>query len=162
MIKWTQRTAGWLWSSAWSLTLYAIVAPWSDLGGLVSERLRWAEWFVLGVALLVGQCVGTYGRVAARAGTGRSHAGLLRWLLFPQAAGVAVALFVLRALGRDDVIGVVVTGFLAYWTGLDLAFGAWPLMTGRSYRFTRGIDQPPAAEDPLESDAGRTPPWERF
>ena len=78
--------------------------------------------------------------------------------MFPQAAGVAVALFVLRALGRDDVIGVVVTGFLAYWAGLDLAFGAWPLMTGRSYRFTSGID-PPAEEDPLESDAGWTPPW---
>ena len=161
---WMHRAAGWLWAGAWSVILFTVHAPWSELGGLVSERLRWTEWFVLSTALLVGQCVGSYARHAARAGTGRSHAGLLRWLLLPQAAAVAAALVVLRLYGPDEVIGVVATGFLAYWAGLDLAFAAWPLMTGRSYRFRAGIDPDPVIEtgDQVEEDAGWTPPWERF
>jgi len=153
-----RRMAGWMWLTGWALVLYLFVTPWSELGGLVSERLRWLEWFVLGTAFMVGCTVGGTGRDAARPGTGRTHATLLRRLLYPPAAGTAVALLVLKILEEPDVSGVVVTGFLAYWAGFDIAFAAFPLMHGEPYRYDASIDPEP---DP-PSDPNWTPPEERY
>ena len=146
-----RRLAGWVWCSAWAGVLYAAADPWRDLGGLVDERLRWLEGFALATCLVVGLVVGGFGRDAVRPGRQRCHAGLLRYLLVPPAALTAAVLLVLDLLDLADPIGVVFSAFLAYGAGVDLAFGAWPLMCGRPYRFTRPI--PP-------DDEGEPEPWE--
>ncbi len=156
-----RRIAGFAWLAAWAVVLWVVVSPWRELGGLVDERLRWLEWFVLLTTLPVGFTVGAFAREAARPGTGRTHVGLLRFLLYPVGALTASALIVLAVVGHRDIIGVVVTAFLAYWAGLDLAFGAVPLLHGRSYRLARPLD--PEPDD--DGDAGIdpwAPPWERF
>jgi hypothetical protein len=68
----------------------------------------------------------------------------------------------LTALGRRDSVGVVVTAFLAYWAGLDLAFGAVPLMEGKPYRFLHPLDpeSPPPLDD--DEDDSWVPPWDRI
>ena len=73
----------------------------------------------------------------------------------------ATALIVLELTGHHDPIALVAITFLAYWAGLDLAFGAVPLIQGRSYRFARPLDlEPPDTSSPdAESWA---PPWDRF
>ena len=136
-----RRAAGWLWLIAWLLLLCCLHSPWRQLGGLVGERLRWLERFVLPVALIVGCMAGKLGRDAARPGSGRCHAGLLRLLLLPPAALTAAALVVMRLLGLHDQIGVAFIAFMAYWAGLDIAFGAYPLMEGRHYAFRGPIRQ---------------------
>jgi hypothetical protein len=124
-----------LWLAAWLLLLWLMVSPWRRLGGLVSEQLRWLASWIFPVAFIVGCASGRLGRHAARPGSGRCHAGLLRWLLLPQAVLTAVVLLLLRQLGFDDVLTVVYTAFASYWAGLDIAFGAYPLMEGRHYSF---------------------------
>jgi hypothetical protein len=85
---------------------------------------------------------------------------LLRWALVPPAALTALSIAGLTALGARGPAGVVVTALLAYWAGLDLAFGALPLMEGRSCRLDpsldASLDRGPARRD------GKTwlPPWE--
>jgi hypothetical protein len=132
---WRRRLAGWLWFCLWMVLLWTIASPWRHLGGLVSERMRWMEGFSLASALTIGCCVGALSRDTAMAGRGRSHAGLLHWLLLPPAALAAITLVVLRLMKLHDPIGVVFTAFMAYWAGVDIAFGAYPLMKGRHYSF---------------------------
>jgi hypothetical protein len=138
--------------------LYLVTCPWKHLGGLVSERLRWAEWLVLGMGLIAGSTVGVFCRDAARPGTGRSHAGLLRFIWLPVAATAAAGMLALVCVGLHDPVGVVLTAFLAYWAGLDLSIGAVPLMQGRDYRFRGSID--PDLDEPHETEAP-VPPWEK-
>jgi hypothetical protein len=155
------RAAGWLWAAAWVGVLYLVTYPWKHLGGLVSEQLRWTEWFVLGMGFIAGSTVGVFCRDAARPGTGRSHAGLLRFVWLPVAATTAAAMLALVCAARRDAIGVVFTAFLAYWAGLDLSIGAVPLMQGRDYSFRRAIEPLPEEPEPSLPDE-RVPPWERF
>ena len=145
------RLTGALWVSAWFIVLRLVANPWQDLGGLVSERLRWLEWFVLGMGLIIGHGVGSFGRDACHRESGRCHAALLRYLLTPLGLVAAFVLVTLKIADKPDWIGIVLTGLLAYWAGLDLAFGALPLLTGKSYRFTQPLDQdPPAREEDAE------------
>jgi hypothetical protein len=135
-----RRIAGWLWAGLWFFLLWRLTAPWDELGGVVHERLRWLIRVALWMGLIVGIAVGHWSRLAARPCTGRSHAGLLRWILLPQATLAALILIALQMMGREAAIGMIATGFFAYWAGLDLGIGAWPLMHGRHYRFNGPID----------------------
>ena len=154
-----RQLAGWAWVLAWGVVLWIVASPWRHLGGLVDDRLRWLQRFVLGAGFVVGWQLGAWGRWAARPGTGRSHASQVRWLLWPLAAASATGLAVLRFSGSADPIGVVLTGFLSYWAGLDLAFGAWPLVRGQPYSLTGSIDQPVEADPEADDDAADPPPW---
>jgi len=155
-----RRVAGFVWLLIWIFMLYLVAAPWRELGGIVDERLRWLEWFLLLVGLSVGFTVGRFGRDVAGPGTGRTHIHFLRFLLYPLALLTALALVALTLMDERDPIGVVVTAFLAYWAGMDLAFGAVPLMEGKSYRLTRPLDAEP--EPTIRGEEAWVPPWERF
>jgi hypothetical protein len=61
-------------------------------------------------------------------------------------------LIALSIVGERGPIGVVATAFLSYWAGLDVAFGAVPLMEGRSYAFARPLDP-----DDSDADADAAP-----
>jgi hypothetical protein len=73
--------------------------------------------------------------------------------LYPPAIVAATALVALSAVGERGPVGVVATAFLAYWAGLDVAFGAVPLMEGKPYAFARPLD--PDDEEPRAA-------WDRF
>jgi hypothetical protein len=137
------RLTGALWASAWFSVLWLVTSPWQDLGGLVSERLRWLEWFILGMGLIIGHGVGGFGREACHRESGRCHAGLLRYLLYPVGLSAALVLVTLKIAGKPDWVGIVLTGLLAYWAGLDLAFGALPLLAGKVYQFNKSLDLDP-------------------
>ena len=147
------RVAGVLWVSAWMFLLYLVVRPWLDLGGLVGERMRWLEGFVLVAGLLAGHTVGEYGRELAGPGSGRSHATLLRFVLSIPAAVTAAILVALRLMEQGDPIGIVLTGFLAHCAGFDFGFGAIPLIQGRSYRFRGPIDPDPMTEREADGES---------
>ncbi len=125
-----RKLAGWMWLSAWIALLYTVAAPWRDLGGVEDERLRWLEAAVLLTGLCLGFTLGCLGRRTVRSTRGQAYARLLRWALIPPAALTALAIAALTALGARGPAAVVVTALLAYWAGLDLAFGAVPLMEG--------------------------------
>lgn len=135
-----RKLAGYAWTAGWMAALYAVAAPWRKLGGLESETLRWLEWVVLFGGLSLGFTVGRFARDAAEADPRRTHAGLLRVLLYPPAVLTAGALVAWSFVSERGPIGVAFTAFLAYWAGLDLAFGALPLMEGKAYAFRRPID----------------------
>ncbi len=157
-----RRLLGGLWLVAWIAVLYVVAAPWRSLGGLEDERLRWLEGFVLLAGLSVGFTLGRFGRDVAVAGTGRTHAWFLRFLLYPPAFLTAAGLIALSVMGKRGAVGVAVTGFLAYWAGLDLAFGAVPLMEGKPYAFDRPLDPEPEDLDRVRSSSDAwVPPWER-
>lgn len=146
---WARRIAGILWLGAWVVVVGAAHAPWRHLGGLVDERVRYWERVVLAAATIIGCFVGATARDAARPGSGRSHARLVRHVLVAPAGAAAILLLVLRQAGATDWIGVSTIGLLAYAAGLDIGIGAWPLLTGRHYSFTGpiepdGPDQPGA------------------
>lgn len=160
---WKRRVVGFAWLAAWIAVLYLFAAPWQDLGGVEDERLRWLEYVALLAALSIGFTIGRIGREAAVVHPGRTHARFVRFLLYPPAALTAAGLLVLARLGPRGGIGVVSTAFLSYWAGLDLAFGAVPLMEGRSYRFERPLDPEPETLRRLAAlDDSSVPPWERF
>lgn len=159
---WKRKLAGTVWLAIWIVVLYAVAAPWRSLGGLVDERLRWLEYFVLLAGLSIGFTIGRFGRDAAEAYPSRTHARFVRFLLYPPAALTAAGLVVLTAVGERGPAGVAVTAFLAYWAGLDLAFGAVPLMEGKSYRFERPLDLEPLADLRRDREDSWVPPWERF
>ena len=100
------RLAGWLWIAAWCALLWLVVAPWTDLGGVVGERWRWLNRLALGVGLVVGGEVGSLGRRAARPATGLCHARLLRRTHLLPGLLVAGGLLVLQVLAMDEAIGV--------------------------------------------------------
>jgi hypothetical protein len=135
-----RRIAGFAWLIAWCAVLWAVAAPWRNLGGLESERLRWLEWWALCSGIALGFTMGRGVRDWAQAGVGRTHAKALRFALYPPGAVAAVALVALATVGERGPVGVVATAFLAYWAGLDVAFGAVPLMEGKSYAFARPLD----------------------
>jgi hypothetical protein len=160
-----RRVAGYLWLAVWIAVLWAVAAPWRHLGGLESEFLRWLETVVLGAGVLSGFTIGRFAREAAEGHPARTHASLLRFLLYPLAALTAGALVALAWSGERGPVGVVATAFLAYWAGLDLAFGAVPLMEGKPYAF----DAPLPREEAAGANARRrrpddawVPPWERI
>jgi len=141
---WYRRPIGWLWFAAWAVILNVAHRPWHELGGLLSERMRWLERFVIGAAFMIGCYVGSYARDAAQSSTGRTHFSLLRYIWTPPAALAAAAMLVFELRGDWPRILLVLAGFLAYWAGLDASLGAWPLVGGRHYSF-RG---------PIECDSG--------
>lgn len=141
------RIAGLTWLVTWVAVVVLFHSPWRELGGLVSETTRYWERVVLAYSAIAGGFVGATVRSAARPGSGRSHAGLLRYVLGLPAALVAVTLVVLRLRDLDDWVGVVSVGFVAWWAGLDACVGAVPLLRGRGYSFTRAIDDGEADEE---------------
>lgn len=155
-----RRSAGLLWLAAWTGLLYTVASPWGDLGGVVDERLRWLVWYAVVVGPSVGFAVGRYGRETAERGAPTTHLSVLRRFLYPVAALAAAWLVVLVARERHEPVGVVVTALLAYWAGIDLAFGAVPLIEGRSYRFRSPPEPEPESEPEPGDPAGSSlPPW---
>lgn len=158
---WPRRLAGFGWLVAWLAILYVVAAPWRHLGGLVDDRLRWLEAVVLIAGLAIGFTVGRWGRDLVESIAGSTHHRLLRGVLYPPALLTAGGLLVLTILGMRGAVGVAVSGFLSYWAGLDLAFGALPLLEGKDYRFARPLEPPPPPAT-RRVDPGWLPPWERF
>ena len=142
-----RRVWGTLWLAAWCAVLYAVAAPWRHLGGLESERMRWLEWWALCGGLAFGVIVGREVRDWACSGAGRTYVAALRWVFYPPAFLTAGALALMAAREERGAVGVVATAFLSYWAGLDVAFGAVPLMEGKSFRLTRPLDPDDDVED---------------
>lgn len=159
-----RRFLGLSWLAAWCVVLYAVAAPWRDLGGFVQEQLRWLEWFVLMACLSTGFTVGRLGRMSAGRRDVPGHHGFLRWLLYPIAAVTAAVLVALRWWGMDAPIGIAVTGFLSYWAGLDFGFAAVPLLDGEPYRFQEAPTPSRWVQAAARSRtaSGWLPPWERY
>jgi len=110
----------------WAAILQAADRPWRELGGLLSERMRWLERIVLGGALVAGWVAGLPPPDDAPR---QPRSMLLRripWLA--PGAVVALALVVLEICGLWKWVLLLFAGWLAYWAGLDLAGGAWPLL----------------------------------
>jgi len=129
--RWIGRGLGVVWLLGWGVVLYAVVAPWRELGGLVGERLRWGARFSLCAGVILGYGLGDWCRQGHPADSGRAHLVRSRRAVLPAAVLTAAALVWLRLTGRTDPIGVVTIAFLAYWAGWDVAFGAAPLIEGR-------------------------------
>jgi hypothetical protein len=123
----------------WAAVLDFLHRPWHELGGLLTERMRWLERFVLGAAFLVGCFVGSFVRDAAGSARGRPHLDSLRFAWIPPATWAALTMAVCHHLGHWPWTLLVLAGFAAYWAGLDAAVGAWPLARGRDYSPTRLI-----------------------
>lgn len=151
---WPRVVGGLLWITGWVGALYLVAAPWRELGGVVSEQLRWLESFVLFTGAVLGFSLGGCVREMARPDSLRRWVFLLRCLLYPPAVLTAVALVVLRVLGQQDPIGVVFTSFLSYWAGLDLAFGALPLLEGRP------LAEEARTDESWRESASWKPPWD--
>jgi hypothetical protein len=117
------RAAATLWVAAWCLLLHRATAPWAELGGLVSERLRWLARFGALMGIACGFLAARYALEVAEPKTPRAVLRLLRLLFYPVGATAAVALTALWIARRDDTIGVVLDVFLAYATGVWL--GLW-------------------------------------
>lgn len=155
-----RQAAGTLWLAAWCAVLYVFAAPWRALGGLESERLRWLEWWAVAAGVGVGYAAGRFARDWVASAPGRTHARSLRVALYPPAAVAAAALVPLAVQGERGPVGVVASAFLAYWAGMDVAFGAVPLMQGRSYALTRPLDPDDEGRDRVEGLGRAT--WDRF
>jgi hypothetical protein len=139
--RWWLRPVGYGWFVGWGLLLWAVHAPWEELGGLVGERLRWLERFVFAGGWIVGATAGELAR-GARRGRGR-------WLIYPVGIAAALTMTAFARAGWGDVTGVVFNGVLAYVSGgLTSWLGVWDWCRGG-----------PAAQD-LEDDArtAREPP----
>lgn len=156
-----RRAAGYAWLVLWTAVLWIFVDPWRRLGGIESEWLRWLEGWALATGLILGALIGRFARDAATGIVGRTHAALLRYVLYPPAAIAAIVLVALRVNEEPGPIGVVATAFLAYWAGLDLTFGALPLMEGKDYAFERPLEPDPVPEGERPAATGWLPPWER-
>ncbi len=148
---WRRRLVGWLWIGAWLTVLTSVHAPWSDLGGIVSERTRWIERVTLGTCAIFGAFAGAVGRERSTRPGGPSHAALVRWIWIPPAAAAAAVAAVAALAGRWAETLIALVGILSYWAGLDAAFGAWPLACGAPYSFSRPIPVEEREQDaPLE------------
>jgi hypothetical protein len=97
-----------------------VARPWADLGGLVSERLRWLHRFTLLSSLWIGGCAARYVWLEPPRTTSDVTRGL-RWLLYPPAVAAAAATLTSRLTGEPDRIGVVLTGLVGFasaaWVG---------------------------------------------
>jgi len=159
---WKRRLAGAAWLAGWISILYLVASPWRRLGGLEDESLRWLEGFVLLAGVSVGFTLGRFGRDMAAGGIGRTHLQFLRFVLYPPALLTAAGLVVLSFLEKRGAIGVAVSGFLAYWAGLDLAFGAVPLLEGKDYSLRRPLEiEREEFDRASRGGADWIPPWER-
>jgi hypothetical protein len=117
--------------AAWVVVLYAVAAPWRRLGGLVSEDVRWLEWFVLFAGVPVGFEVGALARGLAEEHGGRWPSSLVaRAVFYPPLALTALGIVSATLCGRDDLIGVVLTGLLSYSAGADASWSVKPLFDG--------------------------------
>jgi hypothetical protein len=61
-------------------------------------------------------------------------------------------------VGAHDGIRVLFVGFVSYWAGLDLGYGAYPLACGDEYSLTRPI-RSRAAEERAAPEPGDPPHW---
>ena len=120
-----RRTVGWVRLLAWGGALYLSVLPWGNLGGLVDERLRWLEWFVLGVAGIAGCTAGLVARDACAVSAVLLATTFRRSLHYPSLLLVAAGMLFLHTTRRDDAIGVLLTGGLAFVAGVDVGFDVW-------------------------------------
>ena len=154
-----RRALGTAWLLLWCGVLYLVASPWRALGGIESEFLRWLEWWTLCAGLALGFTIGRAVRDWARTGAGRSYARAARLIFHPPLLITACALVVLSERGERGPVGVVVTGFLAYWAGLDVAFGAVPRMEGKDYAVLRGLA---SDDDPAADEGPRRAAWDRF
>jgi hypothetical protein len=146
------------------LTLRETHEVWQGLGGLVSERLRWAETFGSGVAVVVGYAAWAlvHRRGGARRGTVR------RYLVVPPAGVAAAVLVALRMTGRDEPIMVAVGCLLGYVAGAStrVAREAWSdRASGEPRRGERereeagqGFVRPRGLDDPGRTNPGRGGP----
>jgi hypothetical protein len=132
---WLRRLVGALWVAGWVGVLWAVHRPWGELGGLVSERLRWFERFVLAAGLIVGSTLGEVVRSVTATRSGQARGA--RWLLYPAAVIGALVMVGLRFAERADPIGVVLNGLLAYTAGALSAY----LGIGSACQYGRGEDQ---------------------
>jgi len=150
------RALGAIWLAAWVLVLAFLLDVWSQLGGLVDERLRW--WARLGLTAgpVIGFAAGLRAREMARWGSGRSHASLLRVFWMPLAALACALMLKLTLDGVVDQARAVLGAFCAYWAGFDAAIAAWPLACGRPYRFSKDI---PPEELGEPSGENKDNPW---
>ena len=139
---WLRRLVGALWTAGWFGVLWAVHRPWGGLGGLVSERLRWFERFVLAAGLIVGSTLGDVVRSVTATRSGQARGA--RWLLYPAAVIGALGMAVLRLAGRDDPIGVVLNGLLSYTAGALSAY----LGIGSACRGDRSSDRRSAGHQP--------------
>ena len=88
--RFLRPAAGAAWLAAWCGVLWAVAAPWRNLGGLESERLRWLEWWVLCAGLALGYTMGSGARDWAKSGIGRTHAVAIRVALYPPGVVAAI------------------------------------------------------------------------
>lgn len=153
-----RRALGGAWLLLWCAVLYVVASPWRALGGLESEFLRWLEWWALCAGIALGFTIGRAVRDWAQSGVGRTYARATRLIFHPPLLLTACALVILAERGERGPVGVVATAFLAYWGGLDIAFGAVPMMEGNDYAVLRGL-APDA--DPSADEASRAA-WDRF
>jgi len=157
-----RRAAGALWLTVWCAVLWAVAAPWRNLGGLESERMRWLEWWALCTGVALGYTMGRGVRERVLSGPGRTYARALRFALYPPGVVATLALVALSVTGERGAVGIVATAFLSYWAGLDVAFGAVPLMEARPYAFTRPLE--PDERDEVEDfdESGEWRSWDRL
>jgi len=150
---WVCRIVGLLRTLGWAAALYFAASPWRELGGLITERVRWFGWFVLYAGIVLGFALGDYIREALPPESTRDNLRLMRRMLYLPAALTATWLVVLQLLNQREVAGVVFTAFLSYWAGIDVALGAMPLIEG-------GACCTDAAGPESSSYLGPLPPWE--
>jgi hypothetical protein len=130
-MRWLLRCCGAL-STAISIGLvWALARPWQDLGGLVSERLRWLENWVT----LTGAVVGfTLARAAEELGSPDRPARvgrLLSALLYPVALAATGSLLVLEVRGAEEAASIVTSALVSYGAGVVHALVGLPLLQGR-------------------------------
>jgi len=132
------RTAGAAWIAAWLGALLLLARPWDDLGGVVGERWRWLARAALLLPPVGGATAGALRRLLVPPAQWRDYVGGLRALFYPVAVPGAAVLCVLAAGGHGEAVVVTLNALLGYWSGVDAAFSAWPLLHGRSPADTRG------------------------
>jgi hypothetical protein len=144
---WLRWSVGILWLVMWGGLIWSAHRPWEGLGGLVGERLRWLERFVLAAGWIVGAIVGaTLGEIVRETRTAgiRRPSREVRWLLYPAGLVAALSMAALRFGGQDDSIGIVLVGSLTYCAGaLSVYFGVGSYCRGEIQR----CDEPGAAVD---------------
>jgi len=148
-----RRAAGWVWLAVWAIVLVFLFDLWSQLGGLVDERLRWWARVGLSAGPVIGYTAGIHAREMAGWGSGRSHASLLRVFWLPPAVLTALLILKMTMTGMHDEARATFGALLAYWAGFDTAIAAWPLACGRPYRFLKDIP-PETPTEPDDDDAG--------
>jgi hypothetical protein len=120
---WLRRLIVLGWVALWVGLLWAVMRPWSDLGGIVSERARWLQRLALGAGLALGTTLG--GLDVFR--------GRLRALLYPPSLVCATSLVWFRLRGAEEAVGIAVVFWLSYTagaTGSYLELGSYGLGAG--------------------------------